>query len=117
MKQADRNPSTPLWVYAYEFARAPADDQLDTIRTVLDTEHSAARHDARTWTARLVSEQQLTHILVVTDSPDQTREVNHRLENRLRLLNAAFSLTVPMPLDDDDEAPAEPAAADPERVG
>jgi hypothetical protein len=104
-------------VYAYEFARAPADDQLDTIRTVLDTEHSAARHDARTWTARLVSEQQLTHILVVTDSPDQTREVNHRLENRLRLLNAAFSLTVPMPLDDDDEAPAEPAAADPERVG
>jgi hypothetical protein len=106
-------------VYAYEFARAPADDQLDAIRVVLDTEHSAARHDARTWTARLVSEQRLTHILVVSDSPDQTRAVNHRLENRLRLLNAAFSLTVPMPLDDDDddEAPPEPATADPERVG
>lgn len=109
-----RSPSSPLWVYAYEFARAPAPNQLGAIRAVLDTEHSAARQDARTWTARLVSEQQLTHILVVSDSPDQTRDVNHRLENRLRLLNTAFTLTVPMPLDGDDESSPEHGVADPD---
>ena len=117
MTTAHRNPSAPLWVYAYQFARAPAHDQLGAIRDVLDTEHSAARQDARTWTARLVSEARLTHILIVSDSPDQTRDVNHRLENRLRLLNTSFSLTVPMPLDDDDESAPARGVTDPEPDG
>jgi hypothetical protein len=91
-------------VYAYQFARAPAYDQLGAIRAVLDTEHTAARHDARTWTARTVSEERLTHILLASDSPDHARDANHRLENRLRLLSATFSLTVPMPLDDDESS-------------
>jgi len=115
--KADRSASSPCWVYAYQFARAPAHDQLDAIRAVLDTEHTAARHDARTWTARLVSEEQLTHILIVSDSPDQILDVNHRLENRLRLLNATFSLTIPMPLDDGESSSPERGAADPEPDG
>jgi hypothetical protein len=41
----------------------------------------------------------------VSDSPDQSGEVNRRLESRLKLLQAAFSLTVPMALPD-DEAPS-----------
>lgn len=42
----------------------------------------------------------------MSDPPDQARDVNHRLENRLRLLSAPFSLTVPMLLNDDESSSA-----------
>lgn len=105
VKKAQRNLPPPLWVYAYEFGRPPAEEQLSAIRTLLEKEHSAAGRAARTWTGRLVCERRLTHILVVSDSPDQGREVNRRIESRLTLLQAAFSLTVPLALPD-DEAPS-----------
>jgi hypothetical protein len=104
-------------VYAYEFGRPPAGDQLGAIHAFLEKEHSAARSATRTWTGKLVCEQQLTHILVVTDSPDQNREVNHRLESRLKLLKAAFSLTVPMALADDEVPSPEGGVAAPEPGG
>ena len=37
----------------------------------------------RVWAGRMVREQRVTHIMVVSDSPDQTLEVNRRLESRL----------------------------------
>jgi len=103
--KAQRSPPDTLWVYAYEFARPPEENQLNAIRTLLEREHMTARRTARKWTGKLVCERRLTHILVVSDSPDQGREVNHRIESRLKLLQAAFSLTVPMALPD-DEAPS-----------
>lgn len=105
VKKAHGSPPATLWVYAYEFARPPEQHQLTAIRALLEREHTAARRAERTWSGRLVYEQRLTHILVVSDSPDQGREVNRRLESRLKLLQAAFSLTVPMALPD-DEAPS-----------
>jgi hypothetical protein len=103
--KAQRSPPGTLWVYAYEFARLPEENQLNAIRALLDREHTTARRTARKWTGKLVCEQRVTHILVVSDSPDQSREVNHRLESRLKLLQAKFSVTVPMSLPD-DEAPS-----------
>jgi hypothetical protein len=105
VKKAQRRLPATLWVYAYEFARPPAPHQLTAIRAFLERERTAARRAERTWTGRLVCEQRLTHILVVSDSPDQDREANRRLEGRLSLLQAAFSLTVPLALPD-DEAPS-----------
>ncbi len=104
MENARRSLPKPLWAYAYEIVPPQAEDQLNAIRTLLEEEHAAARRAARTWTGKLVCGQQVTHILVVSDSPDQRREVNRRLEGRLQQLKAQFSLTVPMALAD-DEAP------------
>lgn len=93
-----------LWAYAYGIVPSQAEDQLDAIRTLLEHEHSEAKGEARTWAGKLVCEERVTHILVVSDSPDQRREVNRLLEDRLTQLKAGFSLTVPMVLADDDAA-------------
>jgi hypothetical protein len=53
----------------------------------------------------------------VSDSPDQGREVNRRIESRLKLLQAAFSLTMPMALSDDEAPSPEGGAARPEPDG
>lgn len=105
MEKERRSLPKVLWAYAYEIVPPQGEDQLNAIRTLLEKAHSEAQRAARTWTGKLVCEQQVTHILVVSDSPDQRREVNRRLEGRLKQVKAGFSLTVPMALAD-DEAPS-----------
>jgi hypothetical protein len=100
-------------MYAYEFGRPPPEDQLGAIRAFLDEEHSAARRADRTWTGKLVCDGQLTHILVVSDTPDQSREVNRQIERQLSRLQAVFSLTAPMVLDDGEDASLEGRANSP----
>ena len=102
MEKARKGFPKTLWAYAYEIVPPQAEDQLNAIRTLLEKEHSDARQGARTWTGKLVSQQRITHLLVVSDSPDQSREVNRRLEGRLTQLRAGFSLTVPMALADEE---------------
>lgn len=92
----------PLWVYSYELVPRQEEDHLNSIRAFLEQEHAEAQGDARTWTGKLVRGQRVTHILIVSDSPDHRGEVNRRLEDQLKQLKAAFSLTVPMPLVGDD---------------
>lgn len=97
MTEKKRNKeSKTRWAYAYRIVPPQAEDQLRTIQTLLDHEHSVARRGARTWEGRFVLEEQITHILVVSDSPDQDREVNRKLGVALNQLKAGFSLTVPM---------------------
>jgi hypothetical protein len=113
--KAERSAPETLWVYAYEFARPPEESQLAGIRALLEGEHMTARRTGRKWTGKLVCERQVTHILVVSDSPDQGREANRRIESRLKLMQMAVSLTVPMAVSD-DEAPSPeggPAAPEP----
>jgi len=83
-----------------------AGELLDDIRTILEKEHAAAGRAARTWTGRVVRAQQVTHILVVSDSPDQDRGVNRRLEGLLNQANASFSLTAPMAVADAEALPS-----------
>jgi hypothetical protein len=101
MERARSSSAKTLWAYAYEIVPPQAEDQLNAIRTLLEKEHVDAGQGARTWTGKLISEQRVTHLLVVSDSPDQSREVNRRLEGRLTQLRAGFSVTVPMPLADE----------------
>jgi len=91
-----------LWAYAYEIVPPQAEDHLQAIRLLLEREHTAAQRAARLWTGKLVCEPDVTHILVVSDSPDLDREVNRRLERRLKELKAQVSLTVPMALADEE---------------
>jgi hypothetical protein len=99
MAQKKRSPaSKAIWAYAYQIVPPQPEDRLRSIKTLLDHENTDARRGARTWAARVVLERQVTHILVVSDSPEQDREVNRRLEAALQELDAGFSITVPLPV-------------------
>lgn len=94
-KKSSRSPKT-IWTYAYEIVPPQAEDGLGTIKTLLEDEHADAQRGARTWAGRVVLKQQITHILVVSDSPEQNRGVNRRLEAELKELKMGFSMTAPM---------------------
>ncbi len=90
-----------VWAYAYQIVPPQPAERLDTIRALLDREAMDARTRARTWEGRLVAEEHVTHILVVSDSAEQDLEVNQRVEAELRDLEADFSVTVPMAVERD----------------
>ena len=96
------------WAYAYELVPPQAEDRLGAIKTILDHAHRDAKQDARTWEGRFVLEEQITHILVVSDNPDQHNDVNRRLQGELRNLEAGFSLTVAMAVRDEPTPPPVP---------
>lgn len=102
-RSGGRSPRT-LWAYAYEVMPPQGDDEMEGIGTLLSEEHTNAKLSARLWAGRMVREQMVTHIMVVSDSPDQTLEVNRRLESRLEGLKARYSLSVPMAVEDDSPA-------------
>lgn len=97
-------PPNTIWAYAYQILPPQAEDRLHTVKALLDQENVAAQRAARVWTGRIVVEPQITHILVVSDSAEQNREVNLRLEAALKELDAGFSLTTPLAVDRDPAA-------------
>ena len=104
----DKQPIPPpktIWAYAYQILPPQPAARLHAIKTLLDQAHTEAQRGARTWTGRVVVEEQLTHILIVSDSPEQNHAVNRRLEAKLQELNAGFSLTVPVAVAGDEVVP------------
>jgi hypothetical protein len=93
-----RRPTTPkaIWAYAYEMLPPQPEDRLQAIQTLLDSAHADALDGTRTWSGRFVLEQQVTHILVVSDGPEEDGAINERIEAGLRELDAAFARTAPM---------------------
>lgn len=108
MEAGRKSPKKTLWAYAYEIVPPKVDGQMKAIRALLEEEHLKARSAARTWAGRLVSEQQVTHILVVSDSPDQGTEFNRQIEKRLKDLRASFTLGLPAAVG--DPLPPDPTA-------
>jgi hypothetical protein len=94
-------PPKTIWAYAYQILPPQGAERLRAITSLLDHAHTEAQRDARTWTGRVVVEEQVTHILIVSDSPEQNHDVNQRLEAKLQELNAGFSITVPVAVEDD----------------
>jgi hypothetical protein len=107
------SPRGPLWTYAYQIEPPQVEERLLSVRTLLEDEHARARYGARTWVARVVTEKRVTHILVVSDSPDRGREINGRLEAELKRLEVGFSTTAPLEVVG-DAAPPPPGEADSE---
>jgi hypothetical protein len=101
----DPSPRT-IWAYGYEIAPPLSQDRLRVIEALVKDEHSSATLGARTWEGRLVVQEQVTHILVVSDSPDQDLEVNRKLEAELRRLEAGFSVTMPLAVVDRADSPS-----------
>ena len=89
-----------VWAYAYQIVPPQGEDRLRTIRTLLDHEHWDAERGARVWAGRVLPGRWNTCILVVSDSPRQNREVNRRLEAKLKELDATFGITAPMSVAD-----------------
>jgi len=106
-EQQPRKPKSS-WAYAYQIVPPQPASRLRAVKTLLDDERAQAGLEERTWEGRLVLEQQVTHILVVTDDPDQETDVNRRLEAELRDAEVAFALTIPLAVPDEPE----PASVD-----
>lgn len=87
---------TALWAYAYRMEPPQNDARMALVRALLDEENGEARRGTVKWTARLVSETHVTHVLIVSDSPELSHEGNRKLEVGLKAAGVAFSVTVPM---------------------
>jgi len=85
-----------VWAYAYLIDPPQPEVRLRALRILLDREHADAKHRARTWATRLVAEEHVTHILVLSDSPLQDLEINRLMEAELHGLEAGFSMTAPV---------------------
>lgn len=92
-----------LWVYGYEMIPPRQVHGTTAIRGLLDRENAEAKREDRTWTARLITEHRATHVLIVSTSPEQNREVNRKLETELKALGVEFLLTLPVPVGDEPE--------------
>lgn len=90
----------PLWAYAYQLLPPRATDRMGRILELVRRENADALRNARTWTARLVTEPQVTHVLVLSGAPDLDRDTNRRLEAMLRELEIRYSVTLPMRVDE-----------------
>lgn len=88
-----------IWAYAYQLSPPQPAERLRSIQPLLDNEQIGARRSGRTWTGRVVPEERITHILVVSDSPEQDHEGNRRLESELKELKAKFSISPSLPLE------------------
>lgn len=86
-------PARSLWLYGYELAPPVLRDRMGGIQDVLDVGRSEAERAGRIWEGRFVNGDHITHILVVSGTPAQDLDVNHRLEAELARLDAGFSVT------------------------
>ena len=82
-----------IWAYGYWFVPPIALHRTGTMEALLDDGHAKARLAAHTWEGRLINGDGITHILVVSDTPDQDLEVNQLLEAELNRLDAPFAIT------------------------
>lgn len=94
----DTSPPKTIWAYAYQLSPPQPADRLRTIQPLLDDEHVDAQESGRTWAGRVVLEERITHILVVSDSPEQDHDGNRKLESELKELKAKYSISEPMEL-------------------
>ena len=103
--QTPTGPRKSVWAYAYQIVPPQPETRLRAIRALLDREAVDARSRARTWEGRLVAEEHVTHILVVSDGPEQNLVVNERVEAELRDLEAGFSITTPLAVEGEPPPP------------
>ena len=104
------DPPRTIWAYRYQLVPPQPPDRLKRVKAMLDKEHIAARQRQGTWEGRLVADDRIADLLVLSDSPDLDLDVNRRIEAALKALDVGFSLTVPMAVPSDP--PGDPAPKD-----
>lgn len=96
-----RGPPGTIWAYGYEISPPMPAARMRALERLLDEERSSAKREARTWSSRFVVDERVTHILVLSDSSDQGTDINRKVEEELARLEAAFSVSPPVPVSDD----------------
>jgi hypothetical protein len=91
--EKSRIPRISIWTYGYALTPPVPRDRMGPVKSLLADGQAEARLDALIWEGRLINGADITHILVVSDRPDQDLDINHRVEAELRRLDAPFSLT------------------------
>jgi hypothetical protein len=86
-------PRGPIWTYGYALVPPITRDRMGPMEALLDQGHAEAVLAALIWEGRLVNGNDITHILVVSDRPDQDLGVNQLLEAELNRLEAPFVIT------------------------
>lgn len=96
-----------IWAYTYQLTPPLSVAKLREVKHLLEKEQAAAKARSGTWEARFVADERISHILVLSDSPDLELEANRNLEQALRTINAYYNLTVPMVVDEalDEDIP------------
>lgn len=97
-KPPQRGSAAAHWVYAYQIEPPQPDAQFNKIKLLLRRAHFTAGRAARMWAGRVVLQTQVSHILIVSDSPSRQRAVNRALEAQLKLLGVNFLVSEPVPL-------------------
>jgi hypothetical protein len=92
-----------LWAYGYELVPSHPQDRIAEIRDLIERQNQDAAKEGRTWNARLVT-RRVTHVMIVSTSPDVDLDHNRRLEAELTGLGVQFLTTVPMRVSDDPDA-------------
>lgn len=95
-------------MYGYEMIPPRLAGGMTAIRNLLDQENDEAKREDRTWTARMVTEHQATHLLIVSTSPEQNGEINRKLEAELHALGVDFLLTLPVRVQSGPESEGSP---------
>jgi hypothetical protein len=93
-----RSPLHARWVYAYQLDPPQPEPRFKKINALVRQAQSAATRKGHLWTGRIVVETLITHLLIVTDHPEQVPAVNRAIEAELKQLDMGFALTGPAPL-------------------
>jgi len=78
-----RPPASKSWAYAYSSIRRSRAPVLRKLKGAAPPRAAGRAADGRLWTGQIVMEAQITHILVVTDAPDEIRAVNGAIDAEL----------------------------------
>jgi hypothetical protein len=94
----DGSPLHSRWVYAYQLDPPQPEPRFKKLHMLIRQAQMAAQRGGRLWTGRIVVETLVTHLLIVTNHPDQVPAVNRAIEAELKLLDMGFALMGPAAL-------------------
>jgi hypothetical protein len=97
-KTGKDGPLLARWVYAYQLDPPQPEPRFKKIHALVQQAQATAKRRGRMWTGRIVVETLITHLLIVTDHPEQVPAVNRAIEAELKQLDMGFALTGPAPL-------------------
>jgi hypothetical protein len=96
--EKERRALNTRWVYAYQLDPPQPEPKFKKINALVHKAEAAATRGGHLWTGRIVVETLVTHLLVVTDDPQQAPDVNRAIEAELKHHAMGFALTGPAAL-------------------
>jgi hypothetical protein len=96
--EKERRALNTRWVYAYQLDPPQPEPKFKKINALVRQAQTAAKRGGHLWSGRIVVETLVTHLLIVTDDPQQAPGVNRAIETELKQHAMGFALTGPAAL-------------------